>query len=95
MKTQKEIKEAIKLLRKNKTECHHYSGFGDDNWEALDAMIETLENDYDEEDIYNHFSDELDGEETVQNILDVALEMVFWREGNGEENFEDYLYPVR
>lgn len=51
MKTTKEIKQTIKIIKQNKKVCVPTNFFGGNNLEALDVCLEVLENNLSEEEI--------------------------------------------
>lgn len=74
MKTDKQIQNEIKALKEIRPKVRPYSMFGDDNLAALDAQIKVLENDWDNNDIYNEY-DHIDSSEY---ILDAAIAAREW-----------------
>ena len=86
MRTEQEIKEAIERLEENKEKCVRYSAFGDDNHARLDAMIETIDQGFDFDEIAETFGEGTSEQEAADGIVD-------WLDGNGD--IEDYLYPEK
>lgn len=86
MKTQNQIDEAVRQIKENKTKCAPFTFFGDDTHAALDAMAETLEKSYDEDEVYEEFGDE-------GYVTEAALEMTFWKDSN--DSIQDHLYPEK
>lgn len=77
-------KEAIiERLRQNKERSPAYSAFSEDNHAAIDAMIETVEKSYTEDDIYRVFNSRY-SQDAALSILAVL---------DGEEKLEDVLFP--
>lgn len=79
-KTRKQIDAEIAALKEIKPKVRHFTAFGDDNHAAIDAQIEVLENDLDEDDIDNMDGAEFETENEVSAARDAAL----WRDGNFE-----------
>src|SRR3990172_10801792 len=72
--TPEEITTEIAKLRKMKPNVRHYSMFGDNNWMAVEAQIEVLEDEMTSDDIYGRWPEEY--EEIY--FRDVALEALAW-----------------
>lgn len=70
----------IAKLENMKPKIRRYSMFEDDNWAAIEAQIEVLENFYDEDDVYNKAEDS-DGD-WPQYTVDSAINAVAWLEGD-------------
>ena len=87
MKNQVQITEAIDRLYKNKRCTKELSFFGENNHQAIDAGIETLLCNLDEDDLY----DKLDTEEWDQHEYDFAEAILGWK--NSNDSLDDYLYP--
>jgi hypothetical protein len=87
MKSPEQIAAAIERLKENRKNTRQFSAFGDNNHEALEYGIETLERNFGEIELYNN----LDAELIDQHSFDFAYSLIEWR--NGEESIEDYLYP--
>ena len=83
MKTRKQIQAEIDKLEDIKPTVLRTSFFGDNYHDAIDAQIEVLENDMDDDDIYNN----QDSEEWAQNVVDAALEARQWRDDESEKDF--------
>ena len=83
--------EVLQALRKNRQETARYSVFGDDNHAALDAMIRAVSQEWDEDDVYEHYP-----VENYPNQNDAALSIIQALPDilEGKEDLEDYLYPV-
>lgn len=73
----------IARLQQNKANTPQLSVFSDDNHEAIDAMIETVEKDYTEDDIYQKFNSSYE-QDAALSILEVM---------NGSIPIEDALFP--
>lgn len=74
MKSQEQITEEIKALKTVRPKVRPYSMFNDDNLAAIDAQIKVLENDWDNNDIYNEF----DHVDSSEHILESALAARQW-----------------
>jgi len=81
MKTQEEIKKEIEALKAVRPKVCPRSIFGDDNLASLDAQVKVLENDMDDDDIYDMY-DHAGGSEYV---LEAALYARQW--------IDDEVYP--
>ena len=55
MKTEKEIKEAVERLKLNKEKSIKFNFFGEDNHEKINVMIDVIENQRNEDFIYNNY----------------------------------------
>lgn len=86
MKTKEQIDEGIIRLKKNKGLCPEFNHFNDNNYEALDVMIDVLREGHDEDWVYENYPEE-DHEHTVE----AALSIIDWM--NNDSDIEDYLYP--
>ena len=80
--TSEEITTEIAKLREMKPNVRHYSMFGDNNWMAVEAQIEVLEDEMTSDDIYGRWPEEY--EEIY--FRDVALEALAWM--NDDEDAE-------
>jgi hypothetical protein len=81
MRTKEEKDEMIKCLESQKEKAPVMTFFGDNNHDAIDAQIEVIENDYDDDEVYKNW-------ESNDNTLSAALVVVEWLNGNdsaGEE----------
>lgn len=82
--TQKAIAKEIAKLEHQRPFIRP-SAFGEDNQAALDAQIRTLRAPFDETEVYEKFDRPAEGDELTgseQNILDSALEALWWRLGH-------------
>lgn len=82
MKTQEEIKGEIEALKTVRPKVKPHSMFGDDNLAMLDAQVDVLENDLDDDDIYERY----DHADASEYVLEGALEANNWRDSNSESN---------
>ena len=78
--TKEEVLRQIDLLREGLPTVKHYSMFGDDHHKAINAQIKVLEQNMDEDGIYQRWGDD----ERDAYLLDNALEAMHWRDGDGE-----------
>ena len=77
----KEIDEEVKKLKEMKPKVRHNNFFGDDNHAAIDAQIEVLENDLDQDDIDGKFDDG-DWDDHERSNAEEALN---WKEEESED----------
>lgn len=82
MKTQKEIKKEIEALKAVRPKVRPRSMFGDDNLASLDAQINVLENDLDNNDIYNKY----DHADASEYVLEGAIYARQWIDGESESD---------
>ena len=74
MKTQEQITKEIEALKTVRPNVRPYSMFNDDNLAAVDAQIQVLENDMDDNEIYDRY----DHVSSSEYILDAALTARQW-----------------
>ena len=74
MKTKEQITKEIKALKTVRPNVHPTSMFGDDNLGSVDAQIAVLENDMDNDDIYDRY----DRTSSSEYILESALAARQW-----------------
>lgn len=79
-----ESQELIERLKENKSICVRKNYFGTDNHAMIDIMIEVIESDMEEDEIYDRWEDE---EEELSAALSARSVL------DGEENIEEILYP--
>jgi hypothetical protein len=79
--TPKAIKAEIALLEKMKPHVQHFSMFGDDNHEKIDAQIEVLRDNLDQDDIDEQWGE---GEKDME-IRMSAERAMNWRDGENNE----------
>jgi hypothetical protein len=82
-KTSDEIKKEIKLLTEGKSNVVHFSMFGDNNYEALEAQIAVLNENMDEDEVYTHFENS-DNPDDTQYVVSSAITAVEWVKGESE-----------
>ena len=75
--TPEEVQAEIKKLKEMKPKVRHHTGFGDDNWAAIEADIDVLTNDLDQDTIYDLY-----GESDYE--LESCLYARDWLDGSGE-----------
>jgi hypothetical protein len=86
MRTSEERKEAVRLLTENKKVAPETSFFGDDNHRKIDVMVETIENDYDEDDVDDNFGHDEDDLSAAQDAINYL---------SGDTEIEELLFDPR
>ena len=81
-----EVAQAIAELTAEKTELPEFSHFGDNNWKAIDEAIRVIEEDLDDDDIYDEYpdyneDDDEDGNGDTTQIRDRMLDARRWLDG--------------
>ena len=84
MKTKDQIKKEIEALKTVRPNVRPRSAFGDDNLAQLDAQVAVLENDWDNNDIY----DEYDRAGLSEEILSSALCARQWMDDEEDPDCE-------
>jgi len=84
-KTSKQIKALVKKLKALRPKIRPYSMFGGDNIAQLDAMVDVLENELDNDEIF----DKYDRDEFAEETLEAALEAKQWMDGDSDEDLAD------
>ncbi len=84
MRTQEEKKESIEKLKDKKINLPEFSMFGDPNHEAIDAQIQVIEEQMDEEDITEQWGEEYDENDEPNYVTQYALEAMSWMDGDIE-----------
>lgn len=81
--------DIVKRLLENKSKCLPRSAFGTDNHRCLDVMIEVIEEDLDEDEIYDRYEnpDDEDDRDELESALDARGLL------DGQAELEDLLYP--
>jgi len=79
MRSQEEIQTVVQALQELKPIIRRKAFFGDDNWEKIDAQIYVLQEDIDEDEIFDRYTkdDDLD-------IRDAAFDAYAWKTGDDE-----------
>jgi len=80
-KTQSEINAEIARLKEIKPKVQHFSHFGDDNHAAIDAQLDALEGDQDDDEIYQL----QDSGDLTDAEVESALGAIQWRDGEEDE----------
>ena len=96
MRTQEERENAIDRLEENKIKCRRYSMFGNDCHAGIDAMIKVIENEMNENDVYDNYpSCDANGNDCPAShyLWQCALIASEWLKGDHE--LKDILYPER
>jgi len=93
MKTEEQIKIEIEALKTIRPNVIPTSLFGDDNLAAIDAQIAVLEDDMDNDDIYDTY-DHCDSQES---ILESALQARQWIDDEEDSDCEGLAceWPLR
>ena len=89
-KTQEEINIEVKKLEEMKPNVRHFTIFGDDNHEAIDAQLDALKNDIEEDTTY----DWQDDEEFSEHACEAARQAVQWRDGEESEPPSESWAPL-
>lgn len=88
MRTQEERTAAVARLKENKLRCRRYSFFGDDNYAAIDVMVDVIANERTEGYVYNTYPSDSDEEHRLFTSAISALEYL-----RGEIELSDILFP--
>jgi hypothetical protein len=108
-KTEQEIQEEIIKLKSLVGKIQSKNIFGDNNDEALAAVIQVLERNMDEDDIYDEWpedEDDLDVDDEVdcyedeyENVREEAMSAMSWRNGEADEEdgslFDQWKHLIR
>ena len=84
MKTQEQIKTEIEALKTVRPNVRSRSMFGDDNLGSIDAQIQVLEDDMDDDDIYKRY----DRISSSEYILDAAVAARGWINDEEDDDCE-------
>lgn len=76
----------VQKLKDMKLSVRKFTGFGDNNHEAIDAQIMTLEEDFSEDEVY----EKQDDEEWTENQVDSAMDAIRWRDEDEEAPSESW-----
>ena len=79
-KTQAEIDKQVEALKAIRPKVRPHTAFGDSNLDGSDAQIKVLEEDMDDDEVWNEWP----GEESDMNIRMSADEAVNWRDGESD-----------
>lgn len=85
MKTKEQITKEIEALKTVRPNVRPRSAFGDDNLAQLDAQITVLENNWDNNEIY----DEYDHAGLSEEILSSALYARQWIDGENDDDLAE------
>ena len=80
--TVEQVQQEIAALKEIKPRVRRYTFFGDDNHDAIDAQIETLEQGYDEDDLDREWEED-------EHIYQSAREALDWKNGYAETGLAD------
>jgi len=83
-KTKEQITKEIEALKTVRPNVRPTSMFGDDNLGSVDAQIMVLENDWDDNEIYDRY----DHCNSSEYILDAALAARGWIDDEGDDDCE-------
>lgn len=72
----------VEALRKMKNKAPEYTMFGDNNHEGIDAQIAVIEEEQDEDAVYDRYPDD----EEDQHTRDMALDAVNWLNGSQDDD---------
>ena len=91
VKNQEQVEQELAKLREMKPKVRRRTMFGDNNHEAIEAQIEVLDEDLTDDDVYDRLitEDEETGDtegEWTQHVVDAALRVIQWRDGEEEES---------
>ena len=84
MKTKEQITKEIEALKTVRPKVRPTSMFGDDNLGGVDAQISVLEQDFDDDEIYDVY----DRTSSSEYILDAALVARQWMDGEEDPDCE-------
>lgn len=82
IKTDEQKAAMVAALRKQKKTAPEFTFFGDNNHEGIDAQIAVIEEEMDEDKIYNRYPDD----EEDQHTRDMALDAANWLRGMQEDD---------
>lgn len=83
-KSQKEIEKKIEELKGLQDKIRPNDMFGGSNTDKLEAVIKALEDDMDEDDIYEEW--DVDEDDSLYDIMNIARNAVEWRDGDSEDD---------
>lgn len=84
--TYRQVEDEIAKLKEIKPNVRRYTFFGDDNWLAIEAQIDVLDNDLDEDEIYAKYENDNDALDATNAVLDSALGALRWMLGEEDES---------
>ena len=83
--TEAQIKKEIETLRDYQSRVRPYTSFGDSNVDAIGAQIKVLEEEMDEDAIWDEWLDDED-----DRLRDVALETFQWINGEADRPSKEW-----
>lgn len=84
MPSEKQIEAEIKKLETLKPKITHYTCFGDDNYEKIEAQITVLEEGLTENNVYDRFENVEEPDKTADLVSD-ARAAALWLIGEAED----------
>ena len=88
-KTEERVKAQAALLSEMKPRIRRFNFFGDDNWAKIDVQIKVLENDMDEDELYDYVDEQqayLDlTDDQKYELSSVGFDAIEWRDGTLDE----------
>ncbi len=81
MKTEEEIKAAVKGMKAIRSEVRPFSMFGDNNLASFDIVLDVIENQMDQEDV----TDKYDCAGTSEEDLGLAYTAAEWLDGTDDD----------
>lgn len=88
MRTQEEITAEIAALNSLRERVPTHTLFGEDNQARIDAQIEVLQDEMDDDEIYDRWADV--GEDPNETILSDALDALDWLNGDAPAPSADW-----
>ena len=82
--TEQQMDQEIAKLKQMKPDVRRFDAFGGDNWKKIEAQIEVLQHELDEEEIYHHRG----WDDDVQSS---AMDARQWLDGNEPESPSEKL----
>lgn len=92
-KTKEQVRSEMEALRELKPRVRRQSAFGEDNHAKIEAQIEVLRDNLDEDAIYERFQDADDPDE-MSPELDAALDARRWMDGENPEGLAEGWEPL-
>ena len=84
MRTLEERNEMIAILEGQKAYAPARSGFGDDNHKGIDAQIQVIREEMDNDDVYNEWETDPDADNYDEHANSAACDAVNWLEGDDD-----------
>lgn len=82
IRSEQEKQDMLSDLEKEKETAPEFTMFGDSNWEGIDAQKTAIEEEWDEDDVYDNYPDDEDD----AFIRDMALDAVYWLKGSHDSS---------